>query len=102
MSSENVKNQQWITTEKPYTLEYELLQSVNPYFEEYELMEYGIRCMLYDNDHRLISEEQVKHITPKATTINDLIHKLLLHKVFPAHLQDVVEDELVKDLDFSY
>lgn len=102
MSSENVENQKWITTENPYTLEYELLQSVNPYFEEYELVEYGVSCKLYNNEHCLISEEQVKHITPTHSIMNELIHTLLLHRVFPVHLQDVVEDEMVKDLDFSY
>jgi hypothetical protein len=102
MSSENASNHQWITTEQSYTLEYELLQSVNPYFEEYPLVEYGIRCKLFDNEHHLLSEENVKHITPNENVIKELVQKLVLNKVFPVHLLDVVSDELVKDLDFSY
>ena len=102
MSSANASKLQWITTEQPYTIEYELLQSINPYFEEFELSEYGICCKLYDSEHHLLSEESVKHITPKENVIKELMHKLMVHKVFPIHLLDVVTDELVKDLDFSY
>lgn len=102
MSSENASKQPYVATEQSYILEYELLQSVNPYFDEYQLTEYGIRCKLYNSDHHLLSEEAVKHITPKEDIINQLLEKLVLHKVFPVHLLDVVTDELVKDLDFSY
>lgn len=102
MSSENASKQPYVVTEQSYTLEYELLQSVNPYYEEFQLTEYGIRCKLYDIDHQLLSEEAVKHITPKEDIIQQLLEKLVLHKVFPVHLLDIVSDELVKDLDFSY
>ncbi len=102
MSSENASRQLYVVAEQSYTLEYELLQSVNPYFEEFQLTEYGIQCKLYDTYHQLLSEEAVRHITPEKNFIDQLLEKLVLHKVFPVHLLDVVTDELAKELDFSY
>lgn len=95
MVGENEYKKQWITTELNYTLEYELLESVNPYFEEFELTEYGICCKLFDENQLLLSEERVNHITPKENMILDLLDKIVRNKVFPIHLYDVVMDELV-------
>lgn len=102
MLRSNTSDQIWTTTEQLYTLEYTMLHSQNECFEEYELWEYGIRCALFDEEHHLVSESEVEHISKEETKVTDMIQLLLKYKVFPVHLYDVVSDELMKSLDCCY
>lgn len=92
----------WTTMEQSYTLQYELLYSQNTEFEEYDLWEYGIRCILFDENHNVMSQADVKHITKDKEIAMDMVMLMVKHKVFPVHLYDVVSDELMKSLDYCY
>ncbi|MDD5934995.1 MAG: DUF6514 family protein [Clostridiales bacterium] len=102
MSDNDLDQRQWIVQEDPYTIEYKILYSINPAFEDFELWEYGISCRLFDGSHSLLSESEVVHISPDKTFVNALITTMCKHKVFPIHLYDVVYDELVKNLEYSF
>lgn len=91
----------WIVTEGEFILQYQLTRSINPVFDEFELWEYGIHCELFNDQHVLLSEAQVRHITPDEDLIHSLVDTMIQHKVFPVHLLDVVSDELMKCLDFE-
>ena len=102
MSRESTKGNQWTVEEQPFTIKYELLFSQNTCFEEYELWEYGIGCKLYDQQKNMISEAKVDHISEDKSYVTKLIALLAHHKVFPLHLYDVVSDQLVSLMDYSY
>ena len=97
VDNEFVNPEQWSVSEDKYILKYELLYSVNPYFEEYELWEYGIRCELYNENKELLNDSVVNHVSKDKAYVNSVINLLLKHKVFPVHLEDVVSDKLIED-----
>ncbi len=102
MSSLNTRGRRWIVADRDYTLQYDLIGSINPSFEDFELWEFGIQCKLFDEQHTLLSEAEVTHITPKAEQIASLLNTIIKHKVYPVHLLDVVSDELMRNLDCDY
>ena len=99
MSTQFTIKQQWTVSENPFILEYEMVYSINPEFEDFELWEYGIRCKLFDETHTLLSEAEVIHISPKESFVTSLVNTMCQYKVFPVHILDVVYDELAKDLE---
>lgn len=75
-----------------YTVIYNLTYSLNPYYEDSVLWEYGITCSLYDIYDRLVSEEHVNYISPNKNKVLAILYKLRDNKVFPVHLNDTVYD----------
>lgn len=100
MSTLNTSQRLWTVMEHPYTIQYEMLHSINTAFEDFELWEFGIHCKLFDEEHNLLSEAEVTHISPDKAFVTSLVDTMLKHKVFPVHLIDVVSDELMKSLEY--
>lgn len=99
MASLNTREGQWIVTDLDFILQYDIIRSINPVFDDFELWEFGIHCKLFNGQHTLLSEAEVTHITPSEEYITSLVDTMIKHKVFPVHLLDVVSDELMKCLD---
>ncbi|ABX44064.1 DUF6514 family protein [Lachnoclostridium phytofermentans] len=97
VDNEFVNPEQWSVSEDSYTIRYKLLYSVNPYFEEYELWEYGIRCELYNQNLELLNDSVVRNISKDKSYVNSILDLLIKHKVFPVHLIDVISDKLIED-----
>ncbi|MBE5961112.1 MAG: hypothetical protein E7256_06940 [Lachnospiraceae bacterium] len=97
MSQLKENNPDFTVREGSYWLTYKLVHSINPYFEEYELLEYGIECRLFNSEGQFISDSTVAHISPDQRFVVGLLHTIALNKVFPVHLLDVVEDLLLED-----
>ena len=89
---ENTSN--WRVYEEDYELFYSLTHSVNHSFEEFELEEYGISCVLYNKDREVLSTAEVEHISSDLKTVLNYIRLITKNKVFPVHLLDVVSDLL--------
>lgn len=97
VDNEFVNPEQWSVSEDNYTIMYKLIYSVNPYFEEYELWEYGIRCELYNQNLELLNDSVVRNISKDKSYVNSILDLLIKHKVFPVHLIDVISDKLIED-----
>lgn len=97
VDNEFVNPEQWSVSEDKYTIKYELLYSLNPYFEEYELWEYGIRCELYNQNFELLNDSVVRNVSKDKAYVYSIIDLLIKHKVFPVHLNDVISDKLIED-----
>lgn len=94
MSSFVENSSNWRVYEEEYELLYSLTHSINVLFEEFELKEYGISCILYNKDKEVLSTAEVKHISSNLKTVLDLVDLIKHYKVFPVHLLDVVSDLL--------
>ena len=75
-----------------YTVIYNLTYSLNPYYEESILWEYGIECSLYNSEDKLVCEEHVNYISPNKNKVLSIIYKLMDNAVFPVHLNDAIYD----------
>lgn len=101
MSIQFTTQRQWTVLDHPFIIEYEMIYSINPAFEDSELWEYGVRCKLFDEERTLLSEAEVIHISPNESFVTSLVDTMCRYKVFPVHLLDVVYDEIAKDLEYS-
>lgn len=84
----------WRVYEEEYELLYSLTHSINNEFEDFELWEYGIHCVLYNKNKDIISTSEVKHISSDRAFVLGFIQKIVINKVFPVHLLDVISDML--------
>lgn len=91
----------WLVKTEEFTLIYNIAYSMNPFFTDYELWEYGIECNLYNKKEELVSSAHVSHISPCKDTVEKMIYVLVKHQVFPVHLTDIVCEftERIEDFD---
>lgn len=94
MSSFEDNTTSWTTNEGNFELLYNLTYSHNHAFEDFELWEYGINCVLYDQNKRVVSTAEVQHISRDRSFVLSFLNKIVAYKVFPLHLKDVVTDYL--------
>ena len=76
-----------------YSVAYTITQDTCKYGES-TLLEYGISCILFGKDHKRISSEEVRCITPDFIKITEIVRILKKHKVFPVHLREIICDLL--------
>ena len=74
-----------------YIVEYTILKKLSNYTPG-DFFEYGIRCVLYGKEKKVVSMEEIHCITPDFLKILEIEEILRRNQVFPVHLKEIVSD----------
>ena len=80
-----------------HILYYSVSKYRNPAYEEAELYEYGIKCVLCDRRGRQMDEKDVRCVSPNFHLVNQLTHILANYQVYPVHLLEILDDLMHRD-----
>lgn len=76
---------------------YTVSKNRNTAYEEAELYEYGIKCMLCDLRGKLLDSETVQCISGNFNFVRQITNILARNQVYPVHLFEILDDLLVRD-----
>ncbi|MBO5352606.1 MAG: hypothetical protein J6A77_04845 [Lachnospiraceae bacterium] len=80
-----------------HILYYTVSKHRNTTYEEAELYEYGIKCVLCDLRGKLMDEESVQCVSANFNLVRQLTNILARCQVYPVHLLEILDDLIVRD-----
>ena len=80
-----------------HILYYSISKHRNTAYEDSELYEYGIKCVLCDLRGNHINTEKVSCISSDFRLVHRIAQVLANFQVYPVHLLEILDDLLVRD-----
>lgn len=80
-----------------HILYYSVSKHRNMAYEEAELYEYGIKCVLCDRRGKRMDEKNVQCVSSNFNLVRQLTHILANYQVYPVHLLEILDDLMQRD-----
>lgn len=80
-----------------HILYYTVSKHQNTVYEEAEIYEYGIKCVLCDLRGKLLDEKEVKCVSPNFNLVRQLVGILSGCQAYPVHLMEILDDLMNRD-----